>query len=161
MERQRQESDAGAAPGVAAQIHGCGSGSHSYGVVPVGPDALGGPTATKIGYHQTGGGALSGKTSVQLIAAGLTHIIPGVLTLDGGAGREANKLAITGLPVTIQPIVASPLTSIGIAVGGGAAEDKAIETVVSMLQLRWQPWQGEKGGIAGSPVGPGLALLPA
>ena len=103
-----------------------GSGSHSYGVVPVGPDALGGPTATKIGYHQTGGGALSGKTSVQLIAAGLTHIIPGVLTLDGGAGREASKLAIAGLPATIQPIVASPFTSIGIAVGGGAAEDKAI-----------------------------------
>ena len=39
------------------------SGDHSYGVVPVGPDALSGPTATKIGYHQTGGGALSGTVA--------------------------------------------------------------------------------------------------
>ena len=59
-----------------------GSGSNSYAVVPVGPDALGGPTATKIGYHNTGGGALAAKTNAQLITAGVTHILPGVLTLE-------------------------------------------------------------------------------
>ena len=94
-----------------------GSGVHSYWIVPVGPDALSGPAANKIGCHQTGGGAFSSKTSAELVSAGLTHVIPGVLTLGGGAGRQASQLSLAGLPVVLNPVVASPFSQIGKAVG--------------------------------------------
>ena len=44
-------------------------------------------------------------------------------------------------------------------IGGGAAEHKSVEEVVSTLGLRWLPLLGEKGGLVGTQVAPSLANL--
>ena len=83
-------------------------------------------------------------------------ILLGVLTMPTSEGRHAGTPRLGSVQARIQPGTNGDAVNDITISAAGATTVKDIDGSVGALGLKWQPWAGIPGGLAGIPTGNGL-----
>ena len=97
--------------------------------------------ARKLRVSKKGDGSTLMKES-EIEAAGVTHVLLGVLTSGRSAGSEAGNVKAAGLKATLTVVPANPIAAIKIKMAGGAQVLKPVEETVAMTDATWVRWGG-------------------
>ena len=85
----------------------------------------------------------------------------GVISFATSAGANADDLRLGGISAKISPAPTNQTIDKISVSAAGSTNVQTIQAVVSALGLEWRPWAGVPGGLAGIPVGDGLAVRAA